>query len=278
MASSYRLAHRPVSNHVKRRLRHHLSNAFRHDRIVSVHHSQYTTYPVKDEAHGLCIRGGGDVASVKRATFAAHYVQEGVHFYMGLTWEKILRSLGIPDKAEDTETAAEFTGRNQPQIESGPWGDIPEQEGPRQYGGIPEAVTENAGYSDTAREASGGGEQGGGVQGGGEGIHHYQQRPDDGVNVSPTPITPGETVVVSYSGPLLHNNPQSLHLHWGIGPGDWEHVQDVAMQKEGDKYTATLEVGEPGNFEFCFRDGRDNWDNNNGRNWSYIVHDGDINR
>lgn len=198
-------------------------------------------------------------------------VQEGVHSFMGLTWDKIRKSLGIPDKSTDAETAPEFTGRNQPQIESGPWGDIPEQEGPRMYGGIPEAVTANAGYSQASDQEVG--------EIGGRSVEqNYQHGPDDGVNVSPTPITLGDTVTVTYSGQLLQNNPQSLHLHWGVGPGHWEHVQDVAMEKAAGGYTATLEVGEEGNFEFCFRDSDNNWDNNEGRNWSYIVHDGEMNR
>lgn len=185
---------------------------------------------------------------------------------MRITWEKIRKSLGIPDKS-DMETAAEFTGKATPSIEPGPWGDIPAQDGSGERSGLPQAVLDSASYSDPAVQREGSGE-----------AFDYQHAPDDGVSVAPTPITLGDTVTVTYSGPLLQNNPRSVHLHWGVGPGHWEHIQDVPMEKDGDSFKATLEVGEEGNFEFCFRDDSDNWDNNAGRNWSYIVHDGELNR
>lgn len=230
---------------------------------------------------------------------------------MRLTWEKMKRSLGIPDKLTDAEmadeiagreaqrlageaeggsdtgsdhesmrsdteigermqadsesdnqTSPEFTGRNQPQIESGPWGALAEQDGPRQYSGIPERIVENQLYSND--------EEIGEIGGLGP------EAEDDGVYVTPTPITLGETVHVKYTGPLVEANAPSLHLHWGFGPGQWTHVQDVAMEREGDGYTATVNVAQNGRFEFCFHDNSGNWDNNDGRNWSYVIHDGEL--
>lgn len=262
--------------------------------------------------------GGGGCWESKGARYKRKIGEGGVCLSMRLTWEKIKRSLGIPDKLTDAETAdeiagheverlahqsglasggaegtqdlegrsrgagsegggageggdaqtsPEFTGRNQPQIESGPWGALADQDGPQQYAGIPEAVLDNALYSQDQEIGEIGGTGGSGEMG----AQH-----DDGVYVTPTPITLGETVHVKYAGPLTEGNPPALHLHWGFGPGQWTHVEDVAMERDGDAYTATLNVHMDGRFEFCFHDNAGNWDNNDGRNWSYIIHDGEL--
>lgn len=237
---------------------------------------------------------------------------------------------GPPSARADGQTSPEFTGRGQPQIESGPWGDLAVQDGPRQYSGIPDQVTDDALYSgidaggtqgidpDEARRGRGmsadlgnighgeaglratpratgglrfsgpngaspngqanpGGDAEGtrGHQGADFMANDWQQREDDGVHVTPTPITLGETVHVKYNGPLAQSG-SSVHLHWGFGPGQWTHVQDQSMEREADGYTATLNVDKDGRFEFCFHDNEGNWDNNEGRNWSYIIHDGEL--
>lgn len=103
----------------------------------------------------------------------------------------------------------------------------------------------------------------------------YQLGPDDGVRVSPMPVTAEAEVVVSYSGLLVQSGATELYLHCGEGPGDWRNVRDVPMEKgpQGE-WTARLKAGEGGTFEFCFHDAAGNWDNNNGVNWSVTVHDG----
>lgn len=142
---------------------------------------------------------------------------------MRLTWEKIRRSLGIPDEQTDMEAAA------------GP-GSLPASPAATGH----EALTE-----------------------------------DDGVYVAPTPITGRQEVTVSYRGSLAKQGAQQVFLHYGYGPGDWPVVNDVPMQKVGDGFETSFEVPDGGQLEFCFRDEAGNCDNNNGRNWSYIIHDGD---
>jgi len=97
----------------------------------------------------------------------------------------------------------------------------------------------------------------------------------DGVFITPAPITAGEEVKVWYSGLLSRKNPDRIYLHYGIGPGPWQQVKDVLMEESSPGvYTCTIRAGDGGRLELCFHDGAGNWDNNNGRNWHYTIHNG----
>jgi len=104
----------------------------------------------------------------------------------------------------------------------------------------------------------------------------YQRAPDNGIVVEPTPISGGDRVKVRYNGLLVQDGAQQVFLHYGFGPGEWEDVNDVMMHKN-DAGEWEVKVEAPANrdrFEFCFRDNAYNWDNNDGVNWSYEIHNG----
>lgn len=102
----------------------------------------------------------------------------------------------------------------------------------------------------------------------------YHLGPDDGVRVSPMPVTAEEEVKIAYSGLLAQAGAGDLYLHCGEGPGPWNNVRDIPMQQKGNEWLAQLEVGKGGTLEFCFRDGGGNWDNNGGVDWAVTVHAG----
>ncbi len=106
----------------------------------------------------------------------------------------------------------------------------------------------------------------------------YQLGPDNGIMVRPTPVSLGDEVKVEYRGLLAQAGAEQIYLHFGFGRGDWTYVQEVPMERTPDgAWTALVQVEEAGRFNFCFRDSANNWDNNNGRNWSYEIHgDGDF--
>lgn len=95
----------------------------------------------------------------------------------------------------------------------------------------------------------------------------------DGVYLEPVPITLGDELKIKYKGVLADAPAGKIFLHAGFGSNGWEKVQDIPMRKTRDGgWSATIQVDEPSNFNFCFRDEAENWDNNQGRNWSYQVH------
>lgn len=98
----------------------------------------------------------------------------------------------------------------------------------------------------------------------------------DGVLVTPSPITAGEEVQIWYGGLLAKSGATDVYLHVGIGPGAWQQVRDIRMQKEAEGiFSCTIQAPvEGGRLEFCFHDGAGNWDNQQGRNWHYQIHNG----
>ncbi|MEG6616122.1 carbohydrate-binding protein [Peptococcaceae bacterium 1198_IL3148] len=97
-----------------------------------------------------------------------------------------------------------------------------------------------------------------------------------GVVVDPTPITAGEEICVLYNGLLANSGAKDMYLHYGYGDSTkWNAVQDVKMAKTGYGFVKTIRVPEVGTrMNFCFHDPANNWDNNNGLNWSFEVHNG----
>jgi hypothetical protein len=104
-------------------------------------------------------------------------------------------------------------------------------------------------------------------------MHRYQF--PDGVVVDPTPITAGEEITVLYNGLLSKSGADQMYLHVGYGDsGEWRGTADLSMSKTGWGWVKTLEMPEDSRFKFCFKDSANNWDNNNGVNWSFEIHNG----
>lgn len=104
-------------------------------------------------------------------------------------------------------------------------------------------------------------------------------REDDGVYVSPMPITAGDSVTVRYSGLLAQSGAEQVYLHMGFGRERWNRVSDVPMGKAGPRTfeaRVNLPLEETSRFHFCFRDNAGHWDNNSGRDWSCEIHHGEI--
>jgi hypothetical protein len=97
-----------------------------------------------------------------------------------------------------------------------------------------------------------------------------------GVVVDPTPITAGEEVTVFYNGLLGKEGNGQVYLHYGYGPyNKWKNTSIVNMEKSGWGWVSNVDMPEhEGRFNFCFKDGADHWDNNNGVNWSFEIHNG----
>lgn len=95
----------------------------------------------------------------------------------------------------------------------------------------------------------------------------------DGIFLDPVPITLGDELKIKYKGPLVETATGKIYLHAGFGSDNWEKILDVPMKKTRDGgWSVTIQVDEPSNLNFCFRDDAQNWDNNQGKNWSYRVH------
>ncbi len=96
-----------------------------------------------------------------------------------------------------------------------------------------------------------------------------------GVVVDPVPITAADEVTVLYHG-LLHNaGADQIWMHTGYGEaGNWQGITDHRMEHTSYGWAKTFKVENISRLNLCFKDSANNWDNNNGFNWSFEIHSG----
>ena len=99
---------------------------------------------------------------------------------------------------------------------------------------------------------------------------------EEGVEVSTIPITAGEKLTIRYDGLLAKSGADMVYTHLGYGSSNqWMSIRDIPMKNTKKGWTCEAPAQEQ-RINFCFHDAADNWDNNNGLNWSITVHNGNI--
>ena len=77
-------------------------------------------------------------------------------------------------------------------------------------------------------------------------------------------------VKISYIGKLYQDASSEVSIHYGFGI-NWDNVNDIEMKKTDLGFQAEIDLLEGDSFNFCFRDGNDIWDNNNGQNYVFPL-------
>lgn len=96
-----------------------------------------------------------------------------------------------------------------------------------------------------------------------------------GIAIDPLPATAGDEVTFLYNGLLAYSGAEEVYLHCGYGNNiSWDIVKDERMEWTGYGWAKTIELDRDSRLNFCFKDSANNWDNNNGVNWSIEIHNG----
>lgn len=77
-------------------------------------------------------------------------------------------------------------------------------------------------------------------------------------------------VKISYTGKLFEDNSDKLYLHYGYGL-QWDNVSEVEMVKTELGFQAEVELISSDSLNLCFRNSNNEWDNNNGQNYSFPI-------
>ena len=78
------------------------------------------------------------------------------------------------------------------------------------------------------------------------------------------------SIKISYAGKLFQNNSEEVFIHYGFGL-NWDNLGEIKMEKTELGFQAELELISSDTFNFCFRNGNDEWDNNNGQNYVFPI-------
>lgn len=77
-------------------------------------------------------------------------------------------------------------------------------------------------------------------------------------------------VKISYTGKLFQDGAEEVYIHYGFGLL-WENLNDKKMEKTELGFQAEIELEDLESFNFCFKDSKNNWDNNENQNYIFPI-------
>ncbi len=83
-------------------------------------------------------------------------------------------------------------------------------------------------------------------------------------------LVANNTIKLSYTGLLFQNGAAKAHIRYGFGE-EWEDLIEADMVKTELGFQIEIELLDKGTLNFCIKDENDNWDNNNGNNYSFEI-------
>ena len=83
-------------------------------------------------------------------------------------------------------------------------------------------------------------------------------------------LVENSNVKISYTGKFFQENAEEVYIHYGFGI-NWDNLNEVKMEKTELGFQAEIFLGEGDSFNFCFRNGNDEWDNNDGKNYIFNI-------
>lgn len=84
-------------------------------------------------------------------------------------------------------------------------------------------------------------------------------------------LVEGRTAKLTYKGQLVTNDAEEIYVHYGFGLL-WENLQETKLNKIDDNtYEAEINMLNNDSINFCFRDDKNNWDNNETQNYSFPI-------
>ena len=92
------------------------------------------------------------------------------------------------------------------------------------------------------------------------------QYKNNGITISPANFSSGDKIKVTYTGLLSQSGANEVYAHIGWGES-WENVDDIKMSKTKTGFSTTITAYNSA-LNLCFKDTCDNWDNNNGNNYT----------
>jgi hypothetical protein len=96
-----------------------------------------------------------------------------------------------------------------------------------------------------------------------------------GIAIDPLPATAGDEITFLYNGLLANSGADQVFIHCGYGDNrHWFNVANERMEWTGHGWAKTMELANDTRLNFCFKDSAQNWDNNNGQNWTIEIHNG----
>ena len=83
-------------------------------------------------------------------------------------------------------------------------------------------------------------------------------------------LTPNSKVKISYTGKFFQDNSKKVFIHYGFG-NEWDGLIDEKMEKTDLGFQIEIDLIDSESFNFCLKNEKDEWDNNNGNNYVFTI-------
>lgn len=83
-------------------------------------------------------------------------------------------------------------------------------------------------------------------------------------------LTPNTNIKISYTGKFFQDGSQNVSIHYGFG-NTWEGLTDADMVKNELGFQIEIDLLDAATFNFCLKNEKDEWDNNNGGNYIFNI-------
>ena len=78
------------------------------------------------------------------------------------------------------------------------------------------------------------------------------------------------TVKLSYTGIFFQDESEEVYIHYGFGY-EWSNLGEIKMEKTDLGFQAEIELPELDTLNFCFKNEKNEWDNNDGSNYVFEL-------
>lgn len=83
-------------------------------------------------------------------------------------------------------------------------------------------------------------------------------------------LTVNSIVKISYTGKFFQDNSTDVNIHFGFG-NEWENLTELPMKKTDLGFQIEIELLDNTTFNFCLKNEKNEWDNNNGKNYIFEI-------
>ena len=83
-------------------------------------------------------------------------------------------------------------------------------------------------------------------------------------------LVQNSTVKISYTGKFFEDASEEVFIHYGFGK-DWDNLSEIKMEKADLGFQAEITLLESDTFNFCFKNEKNEWDNNDSQNYVFEL-------
>ena len=83
-------------------------------------------------------------------------------------------------------------------------------------------------------------------------------------------LTANSTVKISYTGKFFQDGSTNVYIKYGFG-NEWENLVETEMTKSELGFQIEVNLINKDTFNFCVRNEKDEWDNNEGNNYVFSI-------